>query len=135
MSDNDILDVCSRIAYVHSLYDPIHHRTDSLWQSRLSKTGSLQHILGYKTDDAKSLESKNLTARTNQELGLHEIGSHGGESTFAQNHPSQGFLGGLGPPIEMGRISPYQEYSYWRRLLRVHMRLQILTLGISSLGR
>ena len=104
MSENDILDVCSRIAYVHSLYDPIHHRTDSLGQSCLSKTGSPQHILRYTTDDAKSLESNNSTAKTDQELGLHGFGSHGGESTFAQHHHSQGFSDGLRPTIEIGRI-------------------------------
>ena len=57
-----------------------------------------------KTDDAKSLEFNNLTAKTNQELGSYETGSHGGESNFAQHHHSQGFLDGLRPTIEMGTI-------------------------------
>ena len=89
---------------MHSLYDLIYHRTDSLWQSRLSKTGSSKHILRYKTDDAKSLEPVNSTARTNQELGLHTNGRHGGVSIFAQHHHVQGFVDGL-RPIEMGMIN------------------------------
>lgn len=72
-----------------------YHCTDKLWQFRLSIIGSLQHILRTKIDNSKSWESNDVTEKIDQELGPHELGGHGGESTFTEHHSLTGLFGWL----------------------------------------